>query len=306
MLGLGISTMAALGAGLLATGYAILGLIWLRPATRALGADILRTMHSAALIAAVIIGLTWLGGWWLYAALVLLGGRIGYEVGHVRFRPELAWVNAVFAGAVVALALFCPLPLLMVLCLICGLPAILAYLPRWPLPISGQRLAMWQQLRPALQAAAFPGWPFLLLAKGLTLPQYAPLMLLAYILVESFDGYALVSGKLLGRTPAFPRLSPRKTIEGLLGGAFMLVLTALALAWALALPMAVMAAVAGLVAALALAGDLIASQYKRDAGVKDYPVLLARQGGAFDSLDSWIAAGGGLALLAALTGGSWP
>ncbi len=302
MIGLTVQTMAAISAGLLAAGYGVLGLIWLRPATRDLGADILRTMHSAALIAGLIVGLTWAGGWWLFAALVLLGGRIGYEVAHVRFRRELAWVNAFFAGGMTAAALLLPLPLLLVFCVIFSLPAFTDFLPRWPLPVSAQRLALWQQSRPASQAAAFPGLPFLLLAKALSLPQYAPLMLLAYILVESFDGYALVSGKLIGRTPVFPRLSPRKTLEGLLGGSVMLVLTALALAWAMALPMGAMALIAALVAVLALAGDLIASQYKRGAGVKDYPVLLTRQGGAFDSLDSWIAAGAGLAVLATLAG----
>ena len=54
---------------------------------------------------------------------------------------------------------------------------------------------------------------------------------------------------------------------------------------------------ASLVAGLAVAGDLAASRLKRMAGVKDYPVLMRRQGGVLDSLDSWIAAGAGLVAL---------
>lgn len=302
MSGLSQQAISLSAFGLLGLAYLLFAALWFMPGQRGVVRDLAGVLPSATLIALLVFGLPWIGGWWLYAALVLLGGRIGYEVGFVRFRPDLAWVNAFFAAGVTAAALLVPLPLLLVITAIYALSGFLAVLPKWLWPIGAQRRLFWQQSRPALQALAFPALPFLLLAKALTLPAYAPLMLLAYILVESFDGYALVAGKLLGRTPAFPRLSPRKTIEGLAGGALMLVLTALALAWLLDLPMGAMALTAAVTAILAVAGDLIASHYKRLAGVKDYPVLMARQGGAFDSLDSWIAVGGGLTILATLAG----
>jgi len=54
----------------------------------------------------------------------------------------------------------------------------------------------------------------------------------------------------------------------------------------------------------AIAGDLLGSLPKRQAGTKDYPKVLSVQGGLLDIVDAWLVAGPCLALFAFLTGWS--
>jgi phosphatidate cytidylyltransferase len=70
-------------------------------------------------------------------------------------------------------------------------------------------------------------------------------------------------------------------------------------AW-LNLPLSGMLLTGIIIMAAALAGDLLGSSAKRRAGVKDYPPVMAVQGGLLDIMDSWIVAGAALALLAML------
>ena len=69
----------------------------------------------------------------------------------------------------------------------------------------------------------------------------------------------------------------------------------------LGLPLLPTAGLALYVGIMSVVGDLAASRHKRIAGVKDYPQVLPRQGGLLDSLDSWIAVGGGLVAIDILT-----
>ncbi len=285
-----ITLLAAL---LLATAYAVLVLVFLVPKTRALGKDMLHIMLSATLIAGLICGSFVAGGLILWIALILLGFRIGYETGFVTISPQKSYLTgSLLAASTAAITWFSAPQIIMVLITLwslCLMRHLWAY-------FSAQRTDIVSQI------LLFPLLPFLLFAHAAGLPDYAPFVLGSYLLVETFDGYALVAGKLFGRTKAFPTLSPGKTVEGLAGGAVMLVLTAMAAAWALGLPMVPTLLLSLLVGVLTVAGDLAASRLKRQAGVKDYPVLMARQGGALDSLDSWVAAGAGLGAVLALYG----
>ena len=124
----------------------------------------------------------------------------------------------------------------------------------------------------------------------LDIPGYAgrEVLLIAWlvVVVQSSDVLQYVWGKLFGRHPLAPRLSPSKTVEGALGG----VLSASALgaalwwitpfAWWQALALALVATTMG------LAGGLVMSAIKRDRGVKDWGHLIAGHGGFIDRLDS--------------------
>ncbi|SES74325.1 phosphatidate cytidylyltransferase [Hymenobacter actinosclerus] len=134
------------------------------------------------------------------------------------------------------------------------------------------------------------------LAYLLALPEHAgthgPVrgeMLVFYLLVltQLNDVAQFLWGKLLGRRAIAPRISPHKTLEGLLGG----VLTTTLLAWLLApwlTPFSPLDAVlAGLLISLCgFTGDVVISAIKRDIGVKDSGRLLPGHGGALDRLDS--------------------
>jgi phosphatidate cytidylyltransferase len=97
-------------------------------------------------------------------------------------------------------------------------------------------------------------------------------------------------GSRLGRRPLAPRVSPKKTVEGALGGvAATVLIAALGSAWVWPrLPVATAIWVGGLLALVGMVGDLVESVVKRAAGVKDSGTIIPGHGGILDRLDSVI------------------
>ncbi len=109
-----------------------------------------------------------------------------------------------------------------------------------------------------------------------------------FILVALNDAGAEAVGRTFGRRPLCAPLSPRKTVEGLLGGLLATAGAAIVFAPLLqggAVQLAALALVATLAAVL---GDLIFSAIKRDAGYKDFRALLPAHGGLLDRFDSFL------------------
>jgi phosphatidate cytidylyltransferase len=129
----------------------------------------------------------------------------------------------------------------------------------------------------------------------------APVLVWCFVVIACADGFAQVTGQLLGRRPLAPVVSPAKTVEGALGGLAAAVIAGVALRAVVGLAPGAAAAMAAALAAAGLAGDLAASWLKRRAALKDYSHALPGQGGFLDRFDSLIAA---LALLCALGPGS--
>ncbi|RLD30001.1 MAG: phosphatidate cytidylyltransferase [Bacteroidetes bacterium] len=117
------------------------------------------------------------------------------------------------------------------------------------------------------------------------------ILLGAFILVWVNDSFAFLIGKNFGKQKLFPRISPKKTVEGFLGGLFFSCVASYFVAeftgtlnstnW---LIMSVIISVFGTL------GDLIESKYKRQAKVKDSGVIMPGHGGLLDRLDSIIFA----------------
>ena len=107
------------------------------------------------------------------------------------------------------------------------------------------------------------------------------------VLVGCNDTFAYLTGVLFGKRPLAPKISPKKTIEGLLGS---LVFTILGGALAFHYIMGAqwwLGALAGLLTVFtATSGDLIESALKRDMAIKDMGNLLPGHGGIMDRLDS--------------------
>ena len=167
---------------------------------------------------------------------------------------------------------------------------------------TGKRLVPWAILVLAVASASawLAGTAVVLGVGVLTLCAALATLVLAFFLVEIFDSFSLLGGKLYGRTPLVPRLSPRKTWEGLATGAGALTFTIMMLAAWLDLAIQPVLTIGAVVVLTALAGDLLGSQPKRRAGVKDYPAVMAVQGGLLDITDAWLVAGPCIAGLACL------
>jgi phosphatidate cytidylyltransferase len=113
------------------------------------------------------------------------------------------------------------------------------------------------------------------------------LLLYLVLLTEVNDIAQYISGKAFGHHKVIPKVSPRKTVEGLAGG----VLTTTLLAYVLApwlTPLTTLESLgAGLIIGLfGFVGDVTVSAVKRDIGVKDSGSMLPGHGGILDRLDS--------------------
>ena len=113
------------------------------------------------------------------------------------------------------------------------------------------------------------------------------------------DSGAYFIGKRFGRHKLSPRLSPKKTWEGYLGGILFGSLGSIAWValWEIWFPVnplltPVRVALLGLaIAVITPLGDLGESMIKRQVGIKDSSHLIPGHGGVFDRIDSWLWAG---------------
>jgi phosphatidate cytidylyltransferase len=115
------------------------------------------------------------------------------------------------------------------------------------------------------------------------------LLLAAIIVSDTCQYYA---GRTFGRRPLAPGISPKKTMEGALGGLLAgIAFVTIAGAWVF--PRAGMVGLAGLgatVVVLGIAGDLFESRLKRAAGMKDSSNLIPGHGGILDRIDALLFA----------------
>lgn len=167
----------------------------------------------------------------------------------------------------------------------------------------------------------FLGRPVHTAAAGIFAPIYigAPLGMLAF--VHSFrgsratllliftvvvsDSLQYYSGRMFGRHPLAPTISPKKTIEGAIGGGvggtlFM----ALAGPWVFPEASRASLGLLGLaIVLLGIGGDLFESRLKRDAGVKDSAALIPGHGGVLDRIDALLFAAPAFFLYALVVAG---
>jgi phosphatidate cytidylyltransferase len=111
-----------------------------------------------------------------------------------------------------------------------------------------------------------------------------------FVCIWASDSGAYFVGSKLGKHPLWPQISPKKSIEGAIGGIIFSVVAALVFAgYAPELLSIARAFLLGLVIAIVgQLGDLIQSAYKRVKGIKDSGNLLPGHGGVLDRVDSWL------------------
>lgn len=118
-------------------------------------------------------------------------------------------------------------------------------------------------------------------------------LLTALATVWAADSGAYFAGRAFGKRKLSPRISPNKTIAGLVGGIVCGVLVALLFAWpagATPAQMPLVAGVAFIAVLFSVVGDLFESLLKRHVGAKDSGDLIPGHGGILDRIDGVIAA----------------
>ena len=118
-----------------------------------------------------------------------------------------------------------------------------------------------------------------------SVPQGFWILLWLILAVVAADAGGYFAGRIFGGPKLWPRVSPKKTWSGFGGGVVLSVLVSLVMALALGGHAAVFALLGAIVAAVALAGDLLESAAKRHFGVKDSGTILPGHGGLLDRFD---------------------
>lgn len=119
---------------------------------------------------------------------------------------------------------------------------------------------------------------------------------LVFITAWVTDCMAYIVGSLIGKHKLIPDVSPKKTVEGAVGGVVFTVLACLLYGFIIEkltgnvrADYVVLAVIGLILSVVSQIGDLVASLIKREHGVKDYSKLLPGHGGIMDRFDSILA-----------------
>lgn len=164
--------------------------------------------------------------------------------------------------------------------------------------LAAMSLTSWRGDRDALARASAAVFPALYL--GLPIGAMVALralhgretLFLLLLTVMVSDTAQYYSGRAFGRRLLAPAISPKKTIEGAIGGfVFGALLVVIVGKWWLPeMPVAFRALFGATLVALGIAGDLFESMLKRSAGVKDSSSLIPGHGGVLDRIDALLFA----------------
>ena len=240
---------------------------------------------SAFVILGAVIGLVFAGLYGVYALVLILGGLGLWEFNGLSDRMGSrapAWLLfplGLFFAFSGTLLKGIDVTLVLALSLVGGLGAFLV------VPGRRQGLSRWAM---GMAGALYVGMPFnfyLLLytskAHGLEWTLFT-----IFAVVVS-DAAALLVGSRIGRHPFFANVSPNKTLEGAIAGVVGAVIVMLIGVSAVIGASPVHAVVLGLLVGIsAEVGDLVESQMKRLADVKDSSHLIPGHGGVLDRIDS--------------------
>ena len=240
---------------------------------------------SAFVILLAVIGLVVLGPYGVYVLVIVLGGLAVYEFHQLSERmgsraPSwLLYPLAAFFAFSGTVLKEVDVTLVLALSLVGGLGAFLF------LPGQRQGLSRWAM---GMAGALYIGMPFnFYLLLYTSKPNGLVWTLFTILAVVACDAAALLVGSRIGRHPFFESISSRKTVEGAIAGVVAAILVmVIGVAGVIGLSPLHAVALGFLVGVSAEVGDLVESQMKRIAEVKDSSHLIPGHGGVLDRLDS--------------------
>ncbi len=245
----------------------------------------LRTRVLSALVMLPIVAvLLYLGGWWFAGAVLVVAGLAVHELYGLLRRAELDPQEAIGIALMAVLIL----------------PPILPAAEQWlelVLTLCVAGALVWHMLqrerpRPGVDALAtlagalYLGWMGRHFVALRLAPQGLLWTTLALLSTWITDSGAYFVGRRWGRRPLAPRLSPKKTWEGAIGGWLTGAALTPAAAWLLGLSPWHGLALGAIIATAAPFGDLAESMFKRQVGAKDSSNLIPGHGGMLDRIDS--------------------
>lgn len=119
----------------------------------------------------------------------------------------------------------------------------------------------------------------------------AEFTLMFFFVLWANDTGAYLTGRSLGRTKLFPKVSPNKTWEGSIGGAVLAIIVAYSCgAQFTLLPQTAWIVIALIIVVFGSLGDLVESMLKRSYGIKDSGKFLPGHGGVLDRFDGLLIA----------------
>ena len=244
----------------------------------------------AAVLLPLVIGLVYLGGWWLFA-LAIVGGLLALHELYVMARELRPLVLGGYLGFATTLL---GLQLGGIDWMLGGLLAtfVLAFVVYG---LGGVRQSATMSFGITFLGVAWVGAGIGCLLLVRDIPEFGFWAVMAVLFtVFAADTGAFFVGRTLGRHRMAPAISPNKSWEGFVGGVVAAVGMAFVILYKdrdefLTIPESL---VLGLVIALAaVLGDLFESAVKRDLDVKDSGRVLGGHGGMLDRLDSLLWAG---------------
>ena len=247
---------------------------------------------SACLFVPLVLGLSWSGGWLLFALVIVVVGRGSWEFFHLAaaagHRP------AAKAG--------------MLMCLCWPLCLQLDPSGQWllPLTVSGAALALIATLRANAECYLTNAAVTVVGVVYVGILGSAPLQIVAFVVERQWpeptailvilfasiwitDTAAYLCGSYFGNRKLVPGISPGKTVVGFVAGTIGSV-APLVLHELVPLSLMELGGLLLLVGIFGQVGDIVESAIKRDAGVKDAPVLIPGHGGILDRFDSYLFA----------------
>jgi phosphatidate cytidylyltransferase len=243
---------------------------------------------SGAVLIAIAVGVVWFAPPLLFFAVAIAVAVIAVNELIVLARAtqmHLSMTAAAFATSLVVGSSRMPqaLDLFLVTALIAAAATTLGAWRGGPDALATVSASLFPALYIGLPIAAMVG------IRTLGGPPALFLLMLTIIVSDSMQYY---TGRLFGRRPLAPLVSPKKTIEGAMGGfVFGTALFAIVGAWWLpAVPAAFRVLVGLTLVALGIAGDLFESMLKRSANVKDSSSLIPGHGGILDRIDALLFA----------------